>query len=196
MDPVKGGRPLTGVIGELCAINFSSNPATAIRAWRSDPGNRYDFAWQDVRLEVKASADRSRAHHLSLEQCSPPPGTIGLIASIFVERTGGGMSVSELIESIEQGLGGDADLTLKLHQTITASLGDSLPTALESCFDFQLARSSLLFYLMEDVPAIRTQIPEGVTGVRFTSDLSMATAVDLKVLIDQSPSTQDLLPCA
>jgi hypothetical protein len=106
------------------------------------------------------------------------------------------MSVSELIESIEQGLGGDADLTLKLHQTITASLGDSLPTALESCFDFQLARSSLLFYLMEDVPAIRTQIPEGVTGVRFTSDLSMATAVDLKVLIDQSPSTQDLLPGA
>ncbi|TIP99629.1 MAG: PD-(D/E)XK motif protein [Mesorhizobium sp.] len=83
-------RSTMGLLGELYVIARSRNVVTTATAWRSSDTDRFDFSTGDLRLDVKASGDRVRAHHLSTEQCQPPPGTAGLLVSIFIESSGGG----------------------------------------------------------------------------------------------------------
>lgn len=165
-------RSLTGLIGELCLIAWSRDAVSAASAWRSSDLDRFDLSAENVRLDVKAASDRLRAHHLSGEQCQPPPGTVGLLASAFVEASGGGLSVQELIRSIEGRLQGRQDLILKVQQSVAKTLGDALPSALSARFDDRLARTSMQFYDMSTIPAVRGQLPAEVSHVHFRSELS------------------------
>lgn len=165
-------RSLTGLVGELFLIAVSRDVHASVAAWRSTDIERFDFSVGNVRVDVKASAERLRVHHLSLEQCQPPSGTVGLLASIFIEASGGGQSLSELIRTIEFALSGHDSLILKLQETIAGTLGESLPTAMGARFDDRWARTSLRFYNSATVPAIREGIPPEVSQVHFRSDLS------------------------
>ena len=171
-------RSLTGLIGELCLIAWSRDPVSAASAWRSSDLDRFDLSAENVRLDVKAASDRIRAHHLSAEQCQPPPGTVGLLASVFVEASGGGLSVQELIRAIEGRLHGRQDLILKVQQSVAKTLGDALPSALSSRFDDRLARASMRFYDMASIPAVRGPLPSEVSQVHFRSDLSSLPPLD------------------
>lgn len=187
-------RSVTGLFGELYAIHRSHSPKVAVQAWRSAVDDRFDFSIDDVRLEVKASSERVRAHNFSLEQCNPPNGTVGLLLSFFVESSGGGLSIQDLIERIEHQLDGDANLILRLQETVAATLGDTTLTALAMRFDESLARSSLQAYELKRIPAIREGIPLEVTQVRFRSDISRITPADLDALGEQNSRLRDLLP--
>lgn len=165
-------RSLNGLLGELFLIAASRDVRAAVAAWRSTDIDRFDFSTGNVRLDVKASAERLRMHHLSAEQCQPPAGTVGLLASLFIEGSGGGQSLRELVAAIEAVLGGNDDLILKVQETIAESLGESLPTAMGARFDNRLALASLRFYDLATVPAIRDGVPPGVSQVHFRSDLS------------------------
>jgi hypothetical protein len=186
-------RSVIGLIGELYIIYRSQSPVMATRAWRSDDYNRFDFAIDDLRLEVKASGDRVRAHNLSAEQCQPPPGTIGILASLFVERSGGGMSLLELIHEVEDRLVNEEELILKIQETVAETLGETLPMALSMRFDERLAKTSLQFYDLTTIPAIRGGIPPEVTQVRFRSDLSRMITVSLTELATENARISDLL---
>lgn len=165
-------RSLTGLIGELCLIAWSRDAVSAVDAWRSSDMDRFDLSAENVRLDVKAASDRMRAHYLSGEQCQPPLGTVGLLASVFVEASGGGLSVQDLIRSIEGRLHGRQDLILKVQQSVAKTLGDALPSALSARFDDRLARTSIRFYDMAAIPAVRGQLPPEVSHLHFRSDLS------------------------
>lgn len=58
----------------------------------------------------------------------------------------------------------------------------------------EVARSSLCFYDITDVPAIRDSLPAGVSDVHFRSDLSHVTAASIADLIAQDSSCFGLLP--
>ncbi|MXO61391.1 PD-(D/E)XK motif protein [Qipengyuania oceanensis] len=171
-------RSLNGLAGELFLIAASRNPAASVAAWRSSDVDRFDFSSGNVRLDVKASAERLRIHHLSAEQCQPPSGTVGLLASVFIEASGGGQSLRELVEQIETLLVGDANLILKVQQTVAETLGDGLASALAARFDDRLAITSLRFFDLATVPAIRDGIPAEVSGVHFRSDLSQTNQME------------------
>lgn len=178
-------RSLNGLLGELFLIATSRDLCAAVTAWRSTDIDRFDFSAGNVRLDVKASRERLRVHHLSTEQCQPPEGTIGLLVSLFIESSGGGQSLSELIAEIEAALGRNDDLILKLHEIIVESLGESMPTAMGVRFDDRVARASLRFYDLAAVPAIRDSIPPEVSGVHFRSDLTQTeplSEADLQVM--------------
>lgn len=165
-------RSLNGLLGELFLIATSRDVRTTVAAWRSSDIDRFDFSIGNVRLDVKASSERLRVHHLSVEQCQPPVGTVGLLASLFIEGSGGGQSLRELITMIEAALAGSDDLILKVQETIAETLGESLSTAMGARFDDRLALASLRFYDLATVPAIRDGVPLGVSAVHFRSDLS------------------------
>ncbi len=165
-------RSLNGLLGELFLIAASRDARATVAAWRSSDIDRFDFSTGNVRLDVKASAERLRVHHLSAEQCRPPTGTVGLLASLFIESSGGGQSLRELVTRIESVLAGDDNLILKVQETIAETLGDSLPTAMGARFDDRLALASLRFYDLATVPAIRDGVPPEVSGVHFRSDLT------------------------
>jgi len=187
-------RPLNGLFGELYLLSRSGNAARALTAWRADENARFDFSYGDVRIDVKTAGGRSRVHTFSYEQCNPPSGTIAVVASLYAERTAGGSSLHSLIGQIESRVSNRADLVLKLHETVAATLGASLNDGLSRCFDLRLAESSLQFFSLKAVPAIRSALPAGVSDVHFRSDLSSVPPISIEALIDRDPIIWYLLP--
>ena len=54
----------------------------------------------DQRIEVKSVLGRNRQHYFSLEQLHPPEGVRALVASVFIERSQAGVSITDLTEEI------------------------------------------------------------------------------------------------
>lgn len=187
-------RPTYGLFGELFFISRSRSPQRAMMAWRIDETARFDFADGNVRIDVKAATGRFRMHTFSYEQCTPPPGTVAIVASLFLERSPGGTALRSLIGEIEVSIAAYPDLVLKLHEVVTATLGVSLNEALSLAFDMKLAESSLQFYNLREIPAIRGSLPVGVSDVHFRSDLSPLQAQPSQSLIEQDAVFEDLLP--
>lgn len=187
-------RPLNGLFGELYLILRSGNAVRTLAAWRTDERARFDFSDGDIRLDVKAAGCRNRIHTFSYEQCNPPSDTIAVAASLHAEQIAGGSSLRSIIDKIGARVSTHADLILKLHETVAMTLGTGLNDALSRRFDVQLAESSLRFFSLEDVPAIRGPLPAGVSDVHFRSDLSTLAPYSIEELVDKNHVFWDLLP--
>jgi hypothetical protein len=187
-------RSLNGLFGELLLIRQSRNPTFALSAWRIQQTSRFDFSASDVRLDVKTAAGRVRAHTFSFDQCNPPSGTLAVAASLFVERASGGISLQELVTEIEHLCASSLEPVVRLHDVISETLGSSLPEALTARFDRRLAESSLQFYDVQDIPAIRGEPPPGVTDIHFRSDLSMVRPSVVEDLAQRNPTILEFLP--
>lgn len=187
-------RPLNGLFGELYLLSRSRNAAKALEAWRANEKARFDFSDGDVRLDVKATGGRTRQHTFSYEQCNPPSGTVAVVASLYAEQVASGPSLYSVMKQIEARVSSHADLVFKLHETVSTTLGASLNDGLKRRYDMRLAESSLCFFSLEDVPAIRGPLPANVSDVHFRSDLSALLPVSIQVLVDRDPRFWDILP--
>ena len=186
-------RPVNGLFGELYLLWRSGNPVRALTAWCGDDTARFDFSDGDIRLDVKATSGRLRAHAFSYEQCNSP-GTIVVVASLFAERTSGGVALRSILDEIAVRVGAHTDLIFKLHEVVATTLDASLSEGVATRFDIKLADSSLRFFNLEQVPAIRGPLPSGISDVHFRSDLSALPALTVQSLIDRDPIFWDLLP--
>ncbi|MEY9135034.1 hypothetical protein ACVMII_003938 [Bradyrhizobium diazoefficiens] len=172
-------RSLIGLLGELMIIKSAVDVSGAVTAWRSDPDERFDFALGGVRLDVKASGHRQRVHEISFEQANPPHEIVGIIASVWIEGLGGGVSLAELLSAIEARLVGKPAEIMRLRTIVAESLGETLPQAMSWRFDKTLAESSLCYFRSSEIPAIRPPLPAGISAARFVSDLSGSKSIDL-----------------
>lgn len=164
-------RPLLGLIGELLVIRAATDPSAAVRAWRVDQDERYDFVVGDLRLDAKATSTNRRTHEISFDQANPSTGTTGILASFVVQPSGGGFSLADLLTDIEARIKGH-DLTLKLRTVVADTLGRDLQPSLGWAFDLAHATASARIYDVSTIPAIRPPLPAGVSGVRFLVDLA------------------------
>lgn len=187
-------RPVNGLFGELLLIRQSRNPFQVIAAWRPQDTSRFDFNTGDIRLDVKTASGRRRTHTFSYEQCNPPSGTLAIAVSLFAERAAGGISLQELIREIEALVATNTDLVMKLHDTVAETLGNSLQEALSIRFDQRLAVSSVQFYDLRSIPAIRDEPPAGVSDIHFQSDLSNSPQVDIPKILKSQPAIADFFP--
>ena len=168
-------REAQGLFGELVVIDAAEDPAALLDAWHADPLDRFDFSFGNARLEVKTNSARRRSHDFSFEQCTPPAETTAILASLFVETSGGGLSLEGLISRVEAHLTCYPRSIVKLHTVIADTLGTALPSALSQRFDEQLAFGSVAFYDLALIPAVRGALPSEVSAVRFRSDISSLT---------------------
>ncbi|NJR52125.1 MAG: PD-(D/E)XK motif protein [Leptolyngbyaceae cyanobacterium CSU_1_3] len=113
-----------------------------------------------------------RQHHFSLEQLQSPPETETLVASIFVERSQAGKSIWELLLQIRSRCTDRLDLVLRLDEVVSYTLGDNWRKIMDERFSDKIAKQSLQFYRAADVPSVSSDLPVGVSNVRFLSDLS------------------------
>lgn len=164
---------IVGLIGELCAIYAAGSVSGAVRAWRTDPKERFDFVAGSLRLDVKAASGADRVHHLSALQVLPAQGTVGVLASVLVSLASGGTSVGELIDEIAVRLDDDRDGLFRMREAITLTMGSALQQALEVRFDLSATVQSLRYYDLATVPALRPPFPDGVSDVRFRTDLDL-----------------------
>jgi hypothetical protein len=164
-------RPLVGLAGELLVIRGAADPAAAVRAWRVDQDERYDFAVGDLRLDAKATTTDRRAHEVSFEQANPPPGTTGVLASFIIQPSAGGFSLAALLSDIEARIQAH-DLILKLRTVVADTLGRDMQSALDWSFDLARATASARRYDVGAIPAVRPPLQAGISGVRFVVDLA------------------------
>lgn len=170
-------RTVQGLWGELFVIVRSADPLAMASAWHNESCDRYDFAAGLQRLEVKTSSNRARCHRLSLAQAYPPGGVQAVIVSMHVEQSAAGRSLGSLWDAARSAVSADAELRLKIDELCLAALGTSWQEARQIAFDEQLALSSLQLYDMRDIPRVPSQLPEGVSDVRFQSDVALGTTV-------------------
>lgn len=167
-------KSVQGLWAEVYLIARSEAPDAMIRAWHSTPEDRYDFGEGGRRIEVKSCGGPPRRHHFTLEQLTPPRGAKAIVASLFVQRTGSGVSIADLIERIGSEVP-DSDLILRLETVVAATLGDCWPNGLRDHFDEETANESLSYYDSVSVPTIGGSVPAELSQVRFVSDLSSVT---------------------
>lgn len=165
-------KSIQGLWGELFLIARSSNPRMLVSSWHVTPEERYDFSLGSFRIEVKTAIGRIRQHQFSLEQLYPPSGTQVLIASILLERAGGGTSLEALISNVKENLREKPEIWMHFDRVLALSLGNSFRAALDERFDYELALESLSFYDPDVVPKLLPDLPIGVSHVHFRSDLS------------------------
>lgn len=168
------GKPpanaVRGLWGELLLIARCVDPVSALRSWHIAAFERFDFGAGDKRVEVKTTGRSSRRHHFSLDQLTAA-GLEVCVASIQVEPSAAGQSVSELVDEIASRLE-QVDDAARLTTTVGAVLGTDWGDYSTARFDDALAASSVRFYRAEAVPRVSLPLPNSVTQVEFVSDLN------------------------
>ena len=187
-------QSVTGLIGELMILLLANDPATAVACWRATAQDRFDFSAPDARAECKAASTRLRVHSFSWEQSNPPAGIPALATSMYVEASGGGTSVRELLDRIEARLARSPEAAARLRETVASTMGATLSTALSARFDEGICRQSILWFDLRTVPAIRGDLPLGINAVRFNSDLSLASPVDPERVLPPMSPLRAILP--
>ena len=172
-------KSVQGLWAELFLISQARQPATLIEAWHTIVEDRYDFAMDDQRLEVKSFSGDIRLHHFSLEQLHPPEDIRALVISVSVENSQAGVSIADLREKIQTHLGSNLDSLLHVDRVIALTLGDAWQQASEARFDERLAEESLAFYETSAIPSVNPNLPTGVSGVHFRSDLTECLATEI-----------------
>ena len=185
---------VAGLVGELVLIAGANDAVSAVAAWRCDPDERYDFSAGELRLEMKSSMTRRRVHGFSFEQCDVPPGCRGIVGSVFVERSAGGLTLEGLLDIIANRLSKAPNSMFRVQQTLANTLGAGLPDALSFTFDYTLARTELAFFELQSIPAIRGMLPPFVSQVRFISDLSADTRASVEALCVDCPDFASFCP--
>ena len=165
-------KSVQGLWAELFLISQARQPAILVDAWHTVVEDRYDFAMDDQRIEVKSFSGNSRLHHFSLEQLHPPAGIKVLVASMSVGSSQAGVSIGDLREKIQSRLGSNLDLLLHVDRVIALTLGNAWQQASDVRFDERLAEESLAFYETSAIPSVNPNLPSGVSGVHFRSDIT------------------------
>jgi hypothetical protein len=159
-------KSIQGLWAELYVLANSPDLHLWAAAWHDDPMERYDFAMQRLRVEVKSSGNRTRRHHFSHEQLHPPTGIDLWIASVFVERSMAGSNCIDLLREIQSRLSGDA--VFEVESKVISTLGADYLKARAFTFDDELAKGSLSFIPVKEIPRIPDDLPEGVSELRYT----------------------------
>lgn len=191
------GQAVTGLLGELLFIRQSGTSPRMVAAWRAMQTSRFDFSWGDVRIDVKAATGRIRSHVFAYDQCNPPPGTVALVASLFVEEASGGTAFRDVLAAVEARAEGDVGYVLKLHEVVAETLGSGLSEAMMYRFDEQHAVGSLQLFDLTAIPGVRGALPSGVSDVHFRSDLSACAPISKQELAAAYPASAaflELLP--
>ena len=182
---------IQGLWAELWLIAQSREPEVLLNAWHGEPTDAYDFNSGPDRLEVKSTSQRTRKHPFTHRQLHPPVGTQAVVASVFVESSGGGSTVSTLIQRIRRRVSNTRALR-RLDYVVATTLGSDWRDGVEAAFDTELASESLSFYGVETVPSLPSDAPPGVSDIRYVSDLSDAQALGR----DQMSAMGELLAAA
>ncbi len=176
-------KSVSGLWAELAVIRQARNPAETLAAWHVTPEDVLDFNSGTQRVEVKSASGRQRSHHFSLEQLTPPSGCRMVVVSVFVEKSGGGKSLGELIGEIRELVDARPDLQERLDRVVATTLGVALPQALEERFDFELVSESMQYFEGGEIPRVPSPLPMGISDVHFKADLAHCHAQSVQELI-------------
>jgi hypothetical protein len=165
-------RAIAGLWAELWLISVAENPEAAAIAWHETSTDRFDFAFPEHLVEVKATEREERNHEFSYDQISGVGVPIN-IASLRIRRIRNGKSIPDLIDTLSAVL--SAAMREKVVRNVFNAIGSGLSDASEIRFDEAFARQNL-----RSISAVRIPVPEipdgsPISAVRFRVNLSDAS---------------------
>jgi hypothetical protein len=187
-------KSVQGLWAELLVIHLSSNPAVLLKSWHQSPLDKFDFSYLNQHIEVKSCSLGKRIHHFGLEQLIPMKNNSIMIASLFVERIGTGIAISELAYLIKKRLSFHPELSIYLDHVISITLGNKWDSAIKDRFNFDVAKKSIIIYSSENIPKISTNFPTEISDVHFRVDLTSLKSIDKSLLKSQNGIFSSLLP--
>lgn len=182
-------RDVQGLWAELFVIAISGDTNCWLRAWRGHANEKFDFAFDAVRVEVKSGQSPRRLHSFSLEQLAPPPGSNVYVASVLVRQSVGGAGVLDLADRLANGVAEHGALVDKIWRNTVEALGRDFSELTDVRFDEAHAQQTLRFVAAELVPRPRL-VDAGVTNVRFESDID---AIALEFGIRRIPELRGIV---
>jgi Putative PD-(D/E)XK family member, (DUF4420) len=161
-------RTVTGLWAELWLISNSIQRDVAVAAWHFDPMDRFDFAFDTHFIEVKATERAERVHEFAYDQLRNDDRSTW-VASLKLRRAQNGLSISDLVDTIQLGL--SPRLREKLVRNVFGAVGNAVSETTDIRFDVGFANTNLRFINAEQVPVVL--IPKGspISGVRFRVNL-------------------------
>lgn len=174
---------LQGLWAELLLIEQSQNLSVVARAWHTQPDSKYDFTMGGDKVEVKSTQGENRIHRFSLDQLNPSPSSRLLICSVIVResaKAANGLSVFNLYDKISAKIS-DSEIRLHVNDVFTETLGSDYYVAQNKYFDYIEACDQMALFEHTDVPKIdKALVPDHVTEVKFSSNLSHLTDIRIK----------------
>lgn len=178
-------KTIHGLWTELFLIDNCGHPATLLNYWHAASEEKFDFNSGIEKIEVKSNSQFERKHIFSSEQLNPPLDTKVLIASIFIRQNSTGLNIQDLAVSITAKIEDDI-LIDKLNGIIFKTLGNSLEQSIKIRYDYNIAVESLRFYDCQEVRKIKEPcIPKEVTEVKYKTDMSQITSIDVNSLVNK-----------
>ena len=165
-------RAIAGLWAELWLISKAQNIEAVINAWHTDTTDRFDFAFENYFVEVKATESAERIHEFAYEQLRDMKNLVQVV-SLKLRRAASGISVSGLVEEIQVKL--SPHQREKLLWNVFQAIGSEINEANELLFDPGFADTNLRVVDAQSIPAV--MIPEGspISGVRFRVNLDSAS---------------------
>lgn len=160
----EGRRRLQGLWAELLVMRELGDPQLLLRRWRADPKERFDFLASGFGIEVKSCQDFRRVHEFSLEQLRPPPGLSVWVASVVVRPDPVGISVLELLATVEASIP-DMAARQALREITFATAGSLLEDDEHHRFEAEIARASLRLFDAAAVPSISEPLAPQILSV-------------------------------
>lgn len=183
---------LLGYWGEIFLIWQSQQKDVIAGSWHRKDEDRYDFSFDNDRLEVKATEGSRRVHSFSSSQIPAPDGVNVLIGSLLTNEVSAGMGFIDLYEEIisEMPSNQEAKFFGIQFARILARDPEGFRATL---FDIEMARASLKFYDSASIP--RVTLDQGVMRARWTADLenvreARMIATRSNRLVDKVPRDQ------
>lgn len=161
-------RTLKGLWAELFLISASRNVESWVEAWHSTSTDKFDFAWPDRKIEVKAAESSRRVHEFSLGQLQGPAIAV---ASLLLRRNASGLGVLELANDISSKCSERPDLLRKLWSNCSEALGADFAANLDIRFDPVFATRNMRALMAENIPRPEVTSTQ-VFDVRFKVDIS------------------------
>jgi hypothetical protein len=187
-------RSIQGLWGEIFVVRMAADARALVRAWREDPLEQFDFTAGDDRLEVKSTKWSRRSHLFSMAQLRPQSGNQVVVASVQVVATTNGLTLRQLWHDVRASMGEDGRLMLKVDQIVTSSLGRAWRRGLDAGFDESMARATLAFFDAHSIPSVEQPLSDGISEVRFRSDVSGVLALSGDEMRLRGPLFEGALP--
>ena len=172
-----GLSSLEGAWCELFVISQAAEIRQAAAAWHPTPGDLHDFVAGRQRLEVKATMGPQRVHHFRLEQLLRQGESEVIVASFLLEEVGTGVSLAELWDDLGSRDELAGSLRDRMSKILVLGLGRDWRRARQVAFDPNQALRDMQLYDARDIPRVDSELPVGVTEVRFKSEVSDVPAL-------------------
>lgn len=173
---------LQGLFSELYIILYLFKRSCDIsKYWQSRKMMKFDFSLDEKkRLEIKSTLKSSRTHHFKHDQLLNELYDIR-IASFMLRKSDYGLSLEELIETIQDKYADDYALLMHI-ESLVAHVDKELLSSVK--YDEIYLKDNLKFYDAREIPHFNEKTPDGVFNAEYDCCLDTSPTLTEEALIE------------